>query len=107
MGAHREGVLEPRGGDGGAGSGIAFVSDVYLMMVVIANMLHEMVLSSKALCPPMTSAVPAWIFWIICAKRVQMAVQDVEPGEGSSTVAGIRLVLLFLGMAKEVAFGPE
>lgn len=71
-------------------------------MVVVANMLHPVVESSKAVAAPVALAVFAWVLGLFFAERIKVSVQNIEPGECGATFAAIGLVLKLFGVAKKV-----
>jgi hypothetical protein len=63
MQADRERVLQPRASSPWPGWLI-----IYLVMMVVSYVLHQMVETSETLSTTVTFAVFARVFWIICAK---------------------------------------
>lgn len=70
------------------------------MMVIVADVLHQMIQTPKSIQASMALTIFARMFWLFRIEFLEVAVQDIQSGEGRTTFACIWLVLKLLRMAK-------
>jgi hypothetical protein len=70
--------------------------------MIISNMLIQVIQASESVGAAVKLTILARKLGLLATERLEMAVEDIEPGEQSPALASVRLMLSFFRMPKQI-----